>query len=545
MTRRTFGQLFDAPAEIIIAHGRVVLSVISLAAVSFEPTKPAQHAPLVVQILIFYATFALAVLAGLHWRLTENPNAIALHVIDLSTLALLLSITDGLSSPFLVFFPFVLIGASLRWDWQGTALTMAVLVAVAAVIALAEFVADGRLRNVSDTIIRAGYLGVMGTALAYASAHREHERGRLMRLARQSSAFTPAPGLAALAAVLRDAAATEGQAALAVWKEEDEGWRAALWRDGHYNVLVLGSRPLSVAPELEGEVFSRIGKDADRVNLVNGVVRRVADVLQGDLLWKIDIGDFATAPFTGVAARGRIFILGHLRHSDDILPIAKIVADRVGAEIDRQIFLRRATEDAATRERTRLMRDLHDGLLQSLTAARAQIEALPPDETKAESQLETARSLLRMEQRRLREFVDAALAKGKLSSLEILRPRVEETARLWGCSLALSIDQPKTLIPRATLNELSLMLAEAVANAVRHGEAEAVEVALQQKDNRLQVEVRDNGRGFTEGATATSGTELAENELPRSLYTRASDLGGRMRAWTSRSGAVLRFELPL
>jgi signal transduction histidine kinase len=126
-----------------------------------------------------------------------------------------------------------------------------------------------------------------------------------------------------------------------------------------------------------------------------------------------------------------------------------------------------------------------------------------------------------------------------------LRRRAEETARLWGCSLQLRIDHPDTLVSRATINELSLMIAEAVANAVRHGEARAVEVALTRQNDCLQIEVRDNGRGFSERASARSRTELAESELPHSLHARVRDLGGRMQAWTSGSGAVLRFEFPL
>lgn len=546
MSRTLFKQLFDAPAEIVVAHGRVVLTAISLTAVYLYPTQPVLLSPLVFQILSVYATYALAVLAALHWRVIENPNSILLHVVDIATVALLLLLTDGLSSPFLVFFPFVMLAASLRWDWQGTAVTIALLIAVAAVGFATDFMADGRLRNLNGTIIRAAYLVVMGTALAYASAHREFERARLLRLAQQSSTFSSAPGSMALASALREAA-TPGQKVVAVWKEDDDRWRAAVWSEGQFEMLISSAAapPLHVAPALDDQLFSRIGAEPDRLTLVNSSVKRFADALRGDLLSKLDIKDFTTAPFRGVATEGRIFVLGQLRLSDDHLPITKIVADRVGAEIDRQIFLRRATEDAAARERTRIMRDLHDGLLQSLTAARAQIEALPTDAKRAESQLETARNLLRMEQQRVREFVDSTLATGRQwSVLDSLRPHAEEAARLWGCSLSLTIDEPGALVSRATINELSLMLAEAVANAVRHGEAGSIEVALRHKNDRLQIEVRDNGRGFMNDS-ASFRRELAECDLPRSLYSRVRDLGGRMQAWTSGSGATLRVELPL
>ena len=127
------------------------------------------------------------------------------------------------------------------------------------------------------------------------------------------------------------------------------------------------------------------------------------------------------------------------RPSDDHLLITRIVADRVGAELDRQIFLERAAETAAMRERASIMRDLHDGLLQNLTAARAQLEMLPADGEYAKMQLDRTRELLRTEQR-VREFVDQIhAADNENAVLETLRPLAEETTRFLGlCVVAFS-----------------------------------------------------------------------------------------------------------
>jgi signal transduction histidine kinase len=86
------------------------------------------------------------------------------------------------------------------------------------------------------------------------------------------------------------------------------------------------------------------------------------------------------------------------------------------------------------------------------------------------------------------------------------------------------------------------MLAESIANAVRHGEAAAVDVAVSCQDGRLEIEIRDDGRGFRGLATAAA-TEVSEAELPKTLSARLKELGGRMRAYTSLSGSVLRLEL--
>ena len=232
---------------------------------------------------------------------------------------------------------------------------------------------------------------------------------------------------------------------------------------------------IMVAPEMEGLTFSRTLPDLERLNLANGSVRSMPDVLRGELVSKLQITDFSSSPFRGLAASGRLFILGNIRPSDDHLPITHIIADRVGTELDRQIFLERATRDAAMRERAVIMRDLHDSLLQSLTAARTHLEFLPADGEQAKAQLQTVRELLRMEQRRVREFVDATHATdNEAVTIEMLRPLVEDTAGLWGCAVSLHLNPSSATVTRKTLNQLSLMLAESVANAVRHGEATTV-----------------------------------------------------------------------
>lgn len=546
MINRFASQLFDAPAEIVVAHGRVVLAGVSLAAISLDPTEPPDLSNLVASVLIIYACYALAILMVLHWRFIHNVRGVYLHAIDFAVLALLLFLTEGLSSPFLVFFTFALLAASLRWDWPGIALTMLGLLLLAGFVGILDFT-QGRVRNLNQTVIRAAYLFATGTILAYASAHREHERARLATLAHWPGSLAE-HAAGPLAATLRQAAAVlDSRLALVIW-EEDRGSKAAVWQDGTCHTMASdnASPKLSVAPAVRDLTFSRTLPDLDRLNLVNGSIHAMPDVLSGELASRLPITDFASAPIQASLAKGRLFIIGNIRPSDDHLLITRIVADRVGAELDRQIFLERAAETAAMRERASIMRDLHDGLLQNLTAARAQLEMLPADGEYAKMQLDRTRELLRTEQRRVREFVDQThAADNENVALETLRPLAEETARFWGCVLSLSLQPPKAIIPRKMANQLSLMLAEAVANAVRHGLASAMEVTVDRKDDLLEFTVRDDGHGFPVGRGVRQPLEISEAQLPRSLNARVVDLRGRLYASTSDSGSLIHIELPL
>ena len=59
---------------------------------------------------------------------------------------------------------------------------MVVLVLIAGMIAALDSI-DGQMPNLHQTVIRGAYLIATGTILTYASAHREHERNRLAKLA--------------------------------------------------------------------------------------------------------------------------------------------------------------------------------------------------------------------------------------------------------------------------------------------------------------------------------------------------------------------------
>src|SRR5262249_33688193 len=104
-------------------------------------------------------------------------------------------------------------------------------------------------------------------------------------------------------------------------------------------------------------------------------------IIDEALITAFDIRSVASAPFVGASCRGRVFILDRDSWSDFQLQLIEIMASRMANALDRQIMQGQAKQAAAERERTSLTRDLHDGLLQSLTAAGLQIKLLADGET--------------------------------------------------------------------------------------------------------------------------------------------------------------------
>ena len=221
-------------------------------------------------------------------------------------------------------------------------------------------------------------------------------------------------------------------------------------------------------------------------------------------------------------------------------------------ELDRQILQRQTEEAAAARERIRLTRDLHDGILQSLTAARFQLKLLTDGQRDedAQSRLDTIKQLLNNEQIRIRDFVRQTLPKSDAGTDLLLsrdlRRVISELGELWECTISFSVD-PKDASVSAKLGaHLSLMLAEAISNAVRHGEASTIRVGMRKTNEHLAIEIQDNGHGITGSACTDDNKEPVDAALgPVSLRGRVAELGGSLDVRSSPRGTELQIRMPL
>ena len=82
---------------------------------------------------------------------------------------------------------------------------------------------------------------------------------------------------------------------------------------------------------------------------------------------------------------------------------------------------------------------------------------------------------------------------------------------------------------------------EALGNAVRHAGAERIEVLLQGLDERLILQVSDDGCGFDPEGPEVRGQRLGLT----SMEERATELGGTLSvSSTLGEGTTIRLELP-
>ena len=214
----------------------------------------------------------------------------------------------------------------------------------------------------------------------------------------------------------------------------------------------------------------------------------------------------------------------------------------------------RMRKAAADDERMRLARDLHDGVLQTLTGTALQLQAaerlVERDPAKAQAVLGEAQRMIADEQRDLRFFIHE-LRPGQLSALEGgagLVPALQDLAHrlesVWGVRLELPSFPPRLTVSDAFLGEVYRIVQEAAVNAARHGHATQVAVDLGAADGRIALTVTDNGRGFPFHGRMDHASLGTTHRGPRSLRERVVALGGTLDIESGETGSRLEIRLP-
>lgn len=206
--------------------------------------------------------------------------------------------------------------------------------------------------------------------------------------------------------------------------------------------------------------------------------------------------------------------------------------------------------DATLAERARIAQDLHDTLLQGFAGVTLQLKAaelaLPQNPQGAADTIlrvqRLAHESLKEARERVWEMRDTDLGRDDLpAALETMARERIGAARI---ELAMMVSGARRRLTRALEDAAFRIGREAIANAVRHAGASRIEVRLGFEPNRLQLQVRDNGRGFS--------PDIGENARRNGhfglsgMVDRAAHLGGRCEVTSPPEGGTLvSADLPL
>lgn len=547
-------------AERLISAGRVVLAACALTAVAATPPE-IQHGDqrVAYAFLGAYAIYALAVAAAV-WR-APRPlvrTRLVTHLIDLVVFAAMYFSEQHVASGFFVFFVFSLLSATLRWQWRGTLFTAMTSFGIALVAALYQ-ASSAEAFESNRLLIRGLYLSVVAVLLGYLGVYEVRIRREIARLASWSTALPDNADDMIREILVRIADVLAAPRVLLVWEEQEEPWvNFALWSRQH--VEWTREAPNTLTP-MTAEKLALVDFFCADTTAANPTVLYASDSefvrwkgapLNPALQARFSIRRVLAVHFQSANLTGRVFWLDKPRMSTDQLAFAQLIAGEVSSRIDHFHLLAERQRAAAEAERTRLARDLHDGLLQSLTAMALKLEEvrtlLEEEPHAAQKRLLSIQRLIMAEQRYLRFFIrhlkpfaspepDASLD----ARLELLGQRVELE---WGLTVDLHLAHVGEPLSADVSDELYYLVSEAVVNAARHAKASTVRVDLDVREADIGIVIADNGRGFPFRGHYDHVALMASRLAPVTLGERVDALQGVLTIDSSDHGARIEIVVP-
>jgi signal transduction histidine kinase len=250
---------------------------------------------------------------------------------------------------------------------------------------------------------------------------------------------------------------------------------------------------------------------------------------------------------------GRIFLLnGRKPFQKEDLAWLESISLHISPALENIFLLRHLRARAIEAERSRIARDLHDGILQTLLSIEIQLDVLRRRVTAspehAVSGLATLQQTVKNEGAELRQTVTdlRPLRVQSADLVDLMRGFAERYRNESTIALDLLIDSTQLRAPDRVCREIFQIYREALNNIKKHAKASHVVVKLSQDDSRLVLVVDDNGEGFSFAGRFT-GDELDRLRLgPISIKERARTVGGVLTVESNPGhGARLTIEVPL
>jgi signal transduction histidine kinase len=194
---------------------------------------------------------------------------------------------------------------------------------------------------------------------------------------------------------------------------------------------------------------------------------------------------------------------------------------------EHQISLLSAMLEGQEQERTRLARDLHDGLGGLLSGIKLQLSTISPTLDVSQSQLLVENTMQRIddamdELRRIaRSMMPEILIKYGLgeATIEYCRGLKKTGVKNVVCQ----VFNFQTTMEHTRQVVLYRIMQELVNNAIKHADAEQILVLLQQTGDMVFLTVEDDGKGFdTAAGNGLKGAGLAN------IQARVDFLGGKI-----------------
>jgi signal transduction histidine kinase len=541
-----------------IVYARPIFILLALLALLEQPpSRGARHSA---SFLIAYLLVALLVTQV--ERLLRNRGWHLPLACDLLALGFFMYVSP---STVPVWFPYMFLcyAAGIRWGLDATLPLAGALSLVLVLLTAGKGEVDW-MRVVSWLGLTTGTFAG-GAGLAFLGDRNRRFAAEIEFLSRISATMQVDQGLAeSLRLFLEELATTfRAEEALLLYRDTDLE-RIFLWRlkAGESERLVPESMPLArsdgfLLDDMDATVCwnslappgSGFGWDRRDGRKIKNLPR-----LPGPAQQELKVRSLMTVAFEqGGQATGRIFLLnGRKSFQKQDLAWLEGIASHVSPALENIFLLRHLRARAIEAERSRIARDLHDGILQTLLSIEIQLDVLrrrvPSTPDHVVSGLSNLQQTVKNEGAELRQTVTdlRPLRVQSADLVDLMRGFAERYRNESTVALDLLIDSAQLRAPDRVCREIFQIYREALNNIKKHAKASHVVVKLSQDDSRLVLVVDDNGEGFSFAGKFT-GDELDRLRLgPISIKERARTVGGVLTVESNPGhGARLTIEVPL
>lgn len=568
-------------AERVLAIGRLILAVVCLLAVQLDVTGPSYYAALDYVVVAAYFIYSLSVFLVLqHRHYISRPLRYGIHAGDVLGIGLICVATGGANSPFLVFLLFALVSAAYRWGLLETLATAATSLFVLFGEAALVVAQQGRrchllLEQVSfiSLVTKAISLLLLGYLIGYLAEKEKRLRAKTSVIAHLISNPDQEPSIRqVLESSLHSILDLFGSRQVLLALQEKSSLRAFLWELR----LAAGARAtsinlLSLAPLERDRYFfpipEEIGFAVRLRRSQKGVLTRLMALgPNGERLPKEPFAFpdtflaghqfrlLHTVSFScGEEWSGRLFLIEPRGGGDreDELRFLQSFVQELSLTVYAVYLLRQLPSRAGKDERARLARELHDGIVQTLTGVDMQIDVLrrsaDGDSAVIGGQLSHIQQVLRRETAQLRRVMQRLrpFEPDPRQLVDCLGEIVENFARETHIHATFVSEFQEVVMPPRVCHEVMLILQEALFNIRKHSGAREVRVDFASTGSQWKLQVDDDGRGFDFSGRRSLAELDATRKGPLVIKERLRSIGGELTVESSPGrGARLEILLP-
>ncbi|MGH9469061.1 MAG: sensor histidine kinase [Terriglobia bacterium] len=523
-----------------------------------------------------YLVYSVGALAASGIQPAPPPLfSLLLHAADICwplALYLLAPAPPGLAFVLLMLFP--PLAAAYRWGFWETAATAA----AAALLLLSEVAVESLFHGEHPAVPRltvhlnpaaGAAIGLMclATLLSYALEH--FRRSRLQSLAARTiipRAWVRADLSGALDQAFAAFLAHFGAERLAVALHENDAQHVYLWEAASGARGRPVAAKLSVLPPPRGAgYFFPVPAPAWRFPTSRGArlslrpgraVKNPAWAPPASLCNQHGFRSIFGAKFsTGEDWSGHLFLFNprpRLRPEAELRVLASLVSQLAPGFYGTYRF-RRLRSRVRAAERRHIARELHDGIIQSLSGLEMRLELLrrraaTGGDASLAGEIAEVQKLMRQEISGVRELMQKFKFRdlgptGLLGSVEELVERFQQET---GIGATFSPEITDVELPSSVCRELALIVLEALANVRKHSAARNVSIRLGLNGRCYRLIVQDDGRGFGFAGRLTQTELESAGKLPRVIGERVKIIHGELAIESSlQGGASLEVLFPV